>query len=425
VVSHGDSNGQWEGVGTGWYYSAIGGGYSRRNQLIGSNTANPRTPIGVDNTVTKEQRGDFAVPTLFDGNFDAVKVDKATEPIPGWVFENNSNLGQNRLKTWDQITGLTQKYNRLALDPNSAPGNPVNGQFEHPSYLETIGYDPTHPNYAIELQGGDTLIHNSFVVPENGRLRFNVHIDDPAQNSDKTNFVQMFLVDESGNEIELSGLPLTTPSFIINDAIQSPTNASTIVALDLREVRPNINAVQPMQGQTNRIAFGGYGFETFSCDIPSEIRGKVVKLKIVASGSKKVYLDDIFFGSEHLLPGNLTKAKGDLETGLNLTNFLVEKPGYAFSYNNGLMTANWVSYKLDRSWMNSDASNVRPNQFNRDFQLNSAQSNNSYPIFTPVLESAIPGTSGYQRGHIVDARQRERIIASKTNANDNIFKDYY
>lgn len=39
------------------------------------------------------------------------------------------------------------------------------------------------------------------------------------------------------------------------------------------------------------------------------------------------------------------------------------------------------------------------------------------------MEGAIPGTSGYQRGHIVDARHRERIISSNTN--DNIFKDYY
>ncbi len=324
-------------------------------------------------------------------------------------------------------TGLTQDYDRLARDPNANSSQPPNGQFTHPSYLKTIGYNPSNPNYAIELQGGDTLIHNAFVIPENGRLRFNVHIDDPAQSNDQSNFIQMFLIDESGNEVELSGLPLATPSFIIpNDAIKSPTDGTTVVAIDLREVKPGINAVQPMQGQINRLAFGSYGFETFSADIPAEMRGKVAKLKIVVNGSKKVYLDDIFFGSEHLLPGNLTNAKGDLEANLNLTNFLLEKPGYALSYNNDLKTANWVSYKLDRSWMNSDAVDVRPNKFNRDFQLNSLQSNNSYPKFTVVDFNAIDGeNSGYQRGHVADARQRERIATSQTNGNDNIFKDYY
>jgi DNA/RNA endonuclease G (NUC1) len=431
TVPFGSEDGQWEGVGTGWYYSAIGGGYWRRSSLPVATT--PRTPVGVDNTNLARSRGDYAVPTLFNGNFDAIDQRKPTQPIPGWSLNGqNVDAVQFGLKKWDQITGLTQRYNRLAIDPNSAPGNPVNGQFEHPSYLETIGYDPTRPNYAIELQGGDTLIHNSFVVPENGRLRFNAYIEDPAQDSDKTNFIRMFLVDEeNGIETELSGLPLATPPFIISPA-DVIKNGATVTALDLREVKPNITSNQPMQSQTNRIGFGSYGFETFSVDIPSDsagvplsIRGKAAKLKIVVNGNKKVYLDDIFFSSEHLLPGNLTKAKGELEAGLNLTNFLVEKPGYALSYNNDLKTANWASYKLDRSWMNSDAVNQRPD-FVVDFQLNHPATINPYPKFIPVGANAVDGENSiYQRGHIVDARQRERIVTSKTNPSENILKDYY
>lgn len=72
----------------------------------------------------------------------------------------------------------------------------------------------------------------------------------------------MFLVDEeSGIETELSGLPLAIPDFVIPaDVIK---NGATVTALDLREVRTNPKTAQFMQGQANRIGFGGYGFETF------------------------------------------------------------------------------------------------------------------------------------------------------------------
>jgi hypothetical protein len=40
------------------------------------------TDVRTDNTATREQRGDFAVPTIFNGNFDAVLAQENSQVLP-------------------------------------------------------------------------------------------------------------------------------------------------------------------------------------------------------------------------------------------------------------------------------------------------------------------------------------------------------
>ncbi|UNU23845.1 hypothetical protein [Microcoleus vaginatus] len=42
--------------------------------------------------------------------------------------------------------------------------------------LDRIGVDRTPANYALKLESGKSITHHSFVVPEWGNLRFDLHV---------------------------------------------------------------------------------------------------------------------------------------------------------------------------------------------------------------------------------------------------------
>ena len=80
-----------------------------------------RTPVSEDNTTLSQLKGDFAVPTLFNGNFDAIAQLIPSQPTPGW-----------------SLTGSGQ------VRPNQSG------------------------NFSFELNNNSSLEHQSFVVPEWG-----------------------------------------------------------------------------------------------------------------------------------------------------------------------------------------------------------------------------------------------------------------
>ena len=155
---HGAQNAPWEGVGTGWFYSVLGGGYEKR-----ANTRSElRTPVSFDNTAQERMRGDKAVPTLFNGNFDAITSRISRQNIPGWSFYNgNQNTTQNVSQTH------LVEWNNIGLDPN---------------FLTGVGYNSNESNYALKLSndGAKQVTHNRFVVPEWGTLRFDLHVPNPT-----------------------------------------------------------------------------------------------------------------------------------------------------------------------------------------------------------------------------------------------------
>jgi DNA/RNA endonuclease G (NUC1) len=328
-VALGDSDAQWEGVGTGWYYSAIGGGYWRRNQLIGGNAPNPRTPIGYDNTVTKVQRGDFAVPTLFDGNFDAVKTKKATDPIPGWMLE-----------------GTDQPLLQYALVTRS-PNTP-------------------NQNYALRLsstQNITSVIHNPFIIPDWGNLSLDLYV--PELGNFNT-------IDPPKLKVSIEGIgenqwqPLT-----MLWGYRNSNNYNNVAVNNLQDINlisgeygysfkqlssasytltkdpelSKVNRFDDRDSSGNQID----RFETFTLAGAAleALRGKTARLKLELEGSATVIVDNIFFQSPHLRLGNPSDARKDIN---NSTNYLVERPQYSLSYNSEKKNPNWVSWILDNTW---------------------------------------------------------------------------
>ena len=539
---------QWEGNGTGWFYSILGNGYFKR-----PSTAVDKRPVWKDNTEEARQRGDFAVPTLFNGNFDAIHQKFGTQPIPGWSFHNNIlDTLQTGLKDWKDIPSLTQpnfnftidhikdtngnkldsfgnlveelnvkslldallivgytdntnndlfypngnlvtelEFNLLLTDlqtigytispvqqillaTNGLPavgididslalelaslgyqksnGNLVkNGNTVinnnvlktlkneasaiKGSYLEVLGIDKDAPdyesNYALGLSSGDRIAHNRFVVPDWGVLRFDLHVPNSS-----TGTFKVYLDDQEftySNDEEL--LSSAFQGLKNSERNSSNGNLSSYPAVHLLEFDPNTNPGlngKVGEAQSNRISFAKDGFQTFQVDIPNQLRGKTVTLGFEVNGDT-VYLDNVFFGSQHLQFGNpqmLTsfidpnnpgeylrqEARKDIDTpepGDNYfisetqepfsnfsANYLIERPQYSLSYNDFTRTPNWVAYQLNRAWLGNE--NKRPPTFQPDPRLPFAT--NKGPV-NGDIQLAI---DNYDRGHLAGAADRSR-----------------
>ncbi|WP_232731693.1 DNA/RNA non-specific endonuclease [Kamptonema formosum] len=313
---HGSQNAPWEGIGTGWFHSVLGGGKDkRRDPLLGV-----RTSVSEDNTAEARMRGDFAVPTLFNGNFDAISTLRSSQSIPGWSFYNGNSdtLSQSYLVEWSKINGLTK------VRPIRRPDNKI----VESNYLEQLGI--YERNYALRLENNQSVTHNRFVVPEWGALRFNLHVPQLTGGQ-----VRVSIKGENDTKYQTIGT-VTLSEAVNNDGINTNSNSY----LEDRF----------------RIGFGSEGFETFLIDdseseVLRNLRGKVATLKFEVTGGT-VFLDDVFFKSEHLKFGlptyNEQEARPDAG---QLNNYLIEKPQYAVSYNNSSKNPNWVSWQLNPSWL--------------------------------------------------------------------------
>src|SRR5262249_20672138 len=99
-VYPGEMPAPWEGIGTGWFYSALGGGFAKRPA---SYTPSERVPLTYDNTYDAKLSGDRAVPTVFNGNFNlaaekqgsrglsAYLGNNGLDQVPGWSLHNNGH----------------------------------------------------------------------------------------------------------------------------------------------------------------------------------------------------------------------------------------------------------------------------------------------------------------------------------------------
>jgi DNA/RNA endonuclease G (NUC1) len=363
-----------EGNGEGWYYSVLGGGKSAR-QYTGT-----RVPVSWDNTLQARSRGDFAVPTLFNGNFDAEYENPSplssrfviSNAIAGWSFRNNetgatwaSNVVNNGyLKDWKDI-------------PTFADSN---------GYLSKLGIDPTaatyQPNYAIELNSSrNTITHNRFLVPDWGALRFDLFTGD---------------VDKGVSRGQLK--------VFLDEAGSTNTNPFQIIELQEAEATWGVQAAADYNADRWRIGYGEVGFETFMIDVPDVLRGKVGTLRFELTGGGAVYLDNVFFKSQHLLLGNLTEARHPNSAGSYISNYLLEKPQFTVSYNENTKVPNWVAWQLNKSWLGSESK--RPDFFADPALANdfTAISHNDY------LSSINPDRADYDRGHLAPSAHRKRDL---------------
>lgn len=90
----------------------------------------------------------------------------------------------------------------------------------------------------------------------------------------------------------------------------------------------------------------------------------------------------------HLKYGNPSRADN------KLSNYLIEKPEYALSYNCQTGSSNWVSWELDRSWLGTID---RSDDFRPDSDL---------PIDCYAIRPNDYRDSGYDRGHLVPSGDR-------------------
>ncbi|TAD88841.1 MAG: DNA/RNA non-specific endonuclease [Oscillatoriales cyanobacterium] len=389
--SLGAANAPNEGIGTGWFYSVLGGGLTKDPNTGAITNLRPtnnveRVPLSFDNTAESRMRGDFAVPTLFGGNFDAVFNPRSlfrnaiSNAIPGWSFHGGtSNIASptSRLVDWRDIPALNIPRNIRNQNRNISL-----------NYLEQVGI--TEPNYALKLTSGDSITHNRFVVPDWGTLRFNLHVP------------------------ELSGGQLNVS--IQGDA-PGYENYQPIGNIDLRvadgrvnpgDLAENAYPIGYADTDTNRIGSGNLGFETFHVDVPEVLRGKSAKLKFELEGNDTVYLDDVFFKSTHLMFGNPTlngqEARPDAAN--NANNYLIEKPQYSLSYNESNKGSNWVSWQLNKTWLGDLGA---PNNDSLDpYDSFPWRSDSALPSELDTTEGGEYGRSGFDRGHLTAREQRNR-----------------
>ncbi|MEB3340026.1 DNA/RNA non-specific endonuclease [Okeania sp.] len=309
-----------EGIGTGWFYSVLGGGKDLRTQ-----TGVDKVPVDFDNTYDAQMRGDFAVPTLFNGNFDAVFNPKGTfrksvsQAIPGWSFHGGgSAIMTKQLVDLKGVSTLTE-------------------------HLKNVGNDPTskeyQTDYALQLRPGDSITHNRFVVPDEGVLRFDLHVPNAASNPRlPTSSIRTFIRASDSTNWQ----PLT-PTFTYKAQNPAERGENAVGYYDF------VNG-QYIDPYTRQIDYGQEGFETFHIEIPDELRGKSAQLRFdLGSSSSPVYLDNVFFKSQHLMLGNPSFAKPSENT--HRENYLIEKPQYSLSYNDAIKGPNWVSWQLNQSWL--------------------------------------------------------------------------
>jgi endonuclease G len=391
--SHGEEMAPWEGIGTGWFHSVNGGNFSLRPYDVnGTKTQkeelgnfedylkNNRLSVKFDNTYTDDfmknrMWGDYSVPTLFNGNFDAIVNPEPEQNIPGWSLYNKSSEKalQLHLRQWDQITSLK-----------------TNG------YLERIGYDESQPNYALKMGRGASkeIIHNYFAVPEWGDLRFNLYAPENAGTL-KVSLLTPPDRNSQGQIILGSG----TRELMTIDLSVDATGYPTTINED--------NVGDTYLSDQTRIGSGRQGFETFHIDTEKldKFRGQIVRLKFEVEGNTEIYLDDVFFKSSHLKFGNSTEARYSperpvLQDNPYTTNLLIEKPQYAVAYDRSVLNPAWVSWQLNQNWrrvwpLNDPDRVVRPNPniFAADPELPA-----SWPDNAKVSTSNYSG-SGFDQGH--------------------------
>jgi DNA/RNA endonuclease G (NUC1)/PKD repeat protein len=90
-------------------------------------------------------------------------------------------------------------------------------------------------------------------------------------------------------------------------------------------------------------------------DIPDAWRGKVGTLRFeLDNSSQDIYLDNIFFKSQHLLLGNPTEARNPNNAESIKNNYLSEKPQFTVSYSKDDNIPNWSAWQLNNSWTGTE-----------------------------------------------------------------------
>jgi DNA/RNA endonuclease G (NUC1) len=220
----------------------------------------------------------------------------------------------------------------------------------HPTFLLLNAADPKMKEY----------VHNLEVIPDWGAFRFDLHVPAAAIGSGngKLNITIQDSSDPNNKIVKtiyLKNLFLELPSKPgVYNVQGNPLSYDYVSASEQLEQKASVS------------------FETFSINIPDELRGKIATIKLEANNQSGEFLiDNIGFKNNNLKLGNPTDARSATTSG-NINqyknNLLIERPQYAISYNALTNTANWASWELNRDFLQKvparggtiDARNFQP-----------------------------------------------------------------
>jgi hypothetical protein len=237
-----------EGIGTGWFYSVLGGGKELR-----PSTSTPRVGVDFDNTFAERMQGDGPVASVFNGNFDAVT--KPTDrfapypptvrgprwryEMPGWSFHNGKD-------------GAANSYESLYLENVEIAGDEANR-----NYALRMGKSKVPGVFGapLLLEPLTEITHNRMYVPDWAEtLTFDVQVTEGSDDDAIAAYMQ-----QDGSWLKLG-------------------------EFELREAMDE--------------------FETLLFEVPDSLRGETSQLRFeildyVGNGrDAELLLDDVFFTDE-------------------------------------------------------------------------------------------------------------------------------
>ena len=145
---------------------------------------------------------------------------------------------------------------------------------------------------------------------------------------------------------------------------------------------------------------------TFTVNVTGTIRFSIRK---TSGGTNRINIDNITIspasggggqgGGEHLTMGNPSNAAVDIN---QPTNYLLDKPQYAVSYNRNISRPNWVSWHLNSTWIGSTP---RQDDFRNDTTL---------PAGWYQVQATDYSGSGFDRGHNCPSGDRTNSVANNS-----------
>ena len=169
-------NAPWEGTGEGWFYSVLGGGLTSG---LRPKSSVPRTPVTYDNTPAG-LGGDLAVPSIFNGNFQA------------GVVTDSSDASANKL-----------------LLKNEIPGWSFHGGSGGDTQGLSLGTSASNTYFILDAGGANLLTHNRLYVPTDVQnLRFDLQTVAASANPDA--MLQVIMKDVETGETDEFDVSLTS-----------------------------------------------------------------------------------------------------------------------------------------------------------------------------------------------------------------------
>lgn len=201
-----------------------------------------------------------------------------------------------------------------------------------------------------------------------------VSVSHAAYGTDGSSAWELWKSTNSGSTWTKVGSTVTSSSYSLS-TVSFTVNSSAAIRFEVRKI----------SGGTNRINIDNIIATAYSAPTPTP--------------TPTISPTPPPSNSEHLTMGNPSNAVTDVN---QFSNYLMDKPQYAESYNRDNGRPNWTSWHLDSTWIGSTA---RQDDFRPDSTLPSS--------WYHVTASDYSG-SGYDRGHMCPSGDRTNTVANNS-----------